>query len=351
MLQFQTVFPEIIESCPKLYRAMVLWALPTLVLSFAFELSRGFLDFAALTRFLVKLFLIVLLITEANMIMNSGQLAIEDLLQTSGLIRPEKLADDFRTRLAETTGDPSIKKKSAAGLLFSGRFVDAFLYVFLLVISYICLGIITFITFVQKMALLICWACCPVLFAMLAIPPVAHLGSAHLMRIFAILCWPIGFAVAATFSDGLLSAALNDQKIAGAAVAASLGAAVEKLILLMVVGIWSITSTILAPAFVQRFLVGSAGSAQIISGAGEAGAAHAGAAASAMGKAAGGAFRALRSRLSSLRDNSPGSSPPPASPAVVPHSPPPTASFLKSRPIVTPSDPNGSVRLKELLDS
>ena len=116
---------------------------------------------------------------------------------------------------------------------------------------------------VQKFALFICWACCPALFALLAIPPVAYLGSAHLMRTIAIICWPIGFAVASTFSTGLLKMMFNDQHAAGASIILNLGAALESLLIIVVVALWSAASTLLAPAFIQRILVGQPGTAGV----------------------------------------------------------------------------------------
>jgi type IV secretion system protein TrbL len=351
MAPFETDFPEFIGSCARLYQAMMPWALAVLALSFAFEFWRGLVDVPSLTRFLAKLFFIVLLTAQVHQLINTGQLAVERLVESSGLVRPETLAHDFRERLAATVGDASIQDKSAAGLLWSGRFLDALLYAFLVIVSYICLGLVAFISFVQKMALLVSWACCPVLFALLAIPPVAQLGSAHIMRILAILCWPLGFAVAPTFSDGLLNLVLHDRALAGNSVSQNLGAAIESLLVLAVVGLWSIVSTILAPVFIQRFLVGYGGSARLVTAAGALGGLAAGALVPKLAAIAAGTVAVIRARLTSVECAPHASSDTPPTVPLLALPPPPVPPTAAGGPSPDAFDPTGSRRLDELLNS
>ena len=216
-----------------------------------------------------------------------------------------------------------------------------------MIVSYICLGVVTIMTFVQKMVLLVCWSCCPVLFAFLAIPLLAHLGSAHVMRCFAIICWPFGLAVASTFSDGALNAALKDRLLAGDSIANNLGAAIENLLIIGVIGLWSIVSSFLAPAFIQQFLVGYSGPARTISMLGLLGV---GVLFPKMAIAVAGMVSSIRSRLSpwgNSSDSSKHHSPPPP-----PVTPPPSTSVRDNSPgnSAVVADPDDSIRLQKLLN-
>jgi hypothetical protein len=149
--------------------------------------------------------------------------------------------------------------------MLSGHFLDALLYGFLWAIAYLALFIITLITFAQKVALALAWGGTPILFALLALEPLVHLGWAHLMRIVAICCWPIGFAVASTFSDALLNIAIHERLLASGSAMHTLGAAIESLVIISAVGLWDVISTVGAPVFIHRLLVGHAGSSRHVS--------------------------------------------------------------------------------------
>jgi hypothetical protein len=105
----------------------------------------------------------------------------------------------------------------------------------------------------------------PLLFPLLAIRPLSHLGLRHVLRILGILLWPLGNALAATITDGLISAAVNQDFLASQSIAGSLGYGLQNLLAILVVTLWIIFSTVLAPAFVQKMVMGSPGSAAAIS--------------------------------------------------------------------------------------
>jgi hypothetical protein len=300
-------------------------------------------------RCLTKLFLIILLTAKAYQWINAGQTVVQQVVAQSGLALPHKLAASYKTGLADTFGQADLKDKSFWQLLVGGHILDALLFGLFAILSLLALALMAVITWVQKAALLICWSVCPLLFACLAIPPLAHLGANHLMRMLAILCWPLGFAVAATFSDALLHIALNDRLLATGSVLLTPAAALESLLIIVVVGLWSVLSTVLAPVFIQRFLVGRGGCAQVIPVASERLSSIVLPIIARVIVAGGWTVESLRSlwRRVRSRDDSSRRPPPPPPPPPPPESPNPPTSLPGNAP--GPSDTTGAQRLQELL--
>ena len=210
MPSFDTFFGEYLKSCARIYNAFLPWSLFIMVAAFPFELTRGN-DPRRLMMFLAKLFILVLLTSQSWELINSGQLVVDQFVKTTGLVRPEKLAQAYKDRVATTLGQPEIKDKSVFGLMMSGQLLDSICYALLLGASYSSLLVITFITYVQKVTLALCWSVTPALFALIAIDRWAHLGWAHINRLISVCCWPLGFSIASTFSNTLLTMAINQR--------------------------------------------------------------------------------------------------------------------------------------------
>ena len=261
MITFDTFFGEYLKSCAKLYNAFLPWSLAIMVLAFPFEFARG-VEVRRMLMLLAKLFIIVLLSSKSYELINSGQLIVDQFISHTGLVRPEKLAQTYKDRVAATLGEPEIKDKSVFRLMLSGHFLDSICYAVLLAVSYVDLFLMTLITYVQKVTLAFCWSVTPILFATIAVAPWAHFGMAHINRLIAVCCWPIGFSLAATCSDSLLNLAIHERLLVSVSTITTMGVALENLIIIAAIGVWAVVSTIGAPMFIHRFLVGHAGPAR-----------------------------------------------------------------------------------------
>jgi type IV secretion system protein TrbL len=255
MASFDTFFAEYLKSCAKLYNAFLPWSLAIMVLAFPFEFARGN-DPRRLMFFLAKLIVLVLLTSQSWELINSSQRIVDQFVRTTGLVRSETLAQTYKDRVAATLGQPEIQDKSVFDLMMSGKLLDSACYASLLGAAYCSLFVITLITYVQKVTLALCWSVTPVLFALIAVEPWAHIGMKHVNRIIAVCCWPIGFCLAATFTDSLLNMAIKERLLASDASIKSLAVALENLIIIAAIGVWDVISTIGAPVFIHRFLVG-----------------------------------------------------------------------------------------------
>lgn len=250
-------FPEFIQSCVRMHSALLPFALCLFVVGFCVEFLSKTPTVPGTLRFLVKIIIILLITSHSHHWINTGQVAIDQFLKENVPARSENVASHFKNRVSEVLGNQTIQGQSVWDILVSGQFLDGILYAMLLLVSYAVVGIIAFISSIQKLALFTCWAICPILFPLMSIPALYQIGMAHLMRVVAVMCWPIGFAVAAIFTEALIELSLNDRLLAQGSYVGTLATMIESLLVISVVGVWMIVSSIMAPILVHRVLVGN----------------------------------------------------------------------------------------------
>jgi hypothetical protein len=119
---------------------------------------------------------------------------------------------------------------------------------------------------VQKFILFTSYALSPILIGFMAIRPLRSVGSRYLMHIVGVLLWPLGWAVAALITQGILDFMTDPSSrfIDPAASIYSLQATVG----VVVAAFWIVFSTIAAPIVIQKVLAaGELAGGQLISGA------------------------------------------------------------------------------------
>lgn len=262
---FNSLFPGFVASCARLHDLLVPFSMAMLVLSFGFAFWHGHQNPIHMFQFLIKLFMIVLLITRSYSLINDGQVIIQDFVTNNIPARPENIAQLYKAKLAEAQNAPDLRDKSFTSLLFSSNFFEALVLAALTLISWLAIAVLFFVYIVQKVALLFCWCLSPLLFPLFAIRPLFHLALAHLMRIIGILLWPISIALASTLTEGLLDNQMRAGFLDGVPVAGATGWALQQILGLTVIAIWIIFSSFAGPYFCQRLVSGSAGAAGLLS--------------------------------------------------------------------------------------
>ena len=268
MRTFEELFPDFVNSCDKLHQHLVPVALAILVLSFAFFFWSAPQQPFELVKFVGKLFLIVMLITHADFLIDHGQDLSESFVQNNVDARPENVALLYRQKVAKAQNDPERAEDSWWDMLFSSTFFEAIIYALLVLISWLAMAVQFFISILQSVALKICWVLSPILFACFAIPLISGLALRHILRIVGILLWPMGLALAATITGGLLGMQTEQVFFADATVEGNVRYVIVNLLSVGVVAIWILFSTFLAPGVMQRLVAGSSDSANLISRAG-----------------------------------------------------------------------------------
>lgn len=264
MTPFEQAFPAFVRGCADVHGLLVPWGMALLVIAFAVEFWHGPPAPGELLKFIVKLFLVVLLITKSQDLINDGQTIIHNLIENHVPARPENVAARYQDRLAEAQNAPTKDDRSFWDTLFSANWFEAIVYAVLTLVSWLAMAVLFFVYSVQRALLLLCWAVSPLLFACIAIRPVSGMGLRHVLRIVGIMLWPLGLALAATFTDGLLDAAAAQDFVGGTSVVGSLGYGLKTLLAVAVVAIWILFSSVLAPVYIQKLLTGSSGPTTVI---------------------------------------------------------------------------------------
>lgn len=267
---FEIAFPGFVQATVDLYRSLLPWSIPILVIGYIVDFWHGVPTPADLMKTLVKTFLVLILLAQSHRFINEGQMAVKTWTERSIPARPENVARRFQEKLAEAVESRETKDESFIDQLFNGRSVfQAFISGTLTLISWGAMGLMAFVHSGQRALLLGCWSIAPLLFPFLAIRPLSHIGLRHVLRLLGIILWPIGFALAATFSEGLIDVIASGTSFAGASTTEALGRGLTSLLGLVVLAIWLILSTLFAPLIIQRLLVGAEGPALILAGSGQ----------------------------------------------------------------------------------
>ncbi|MGH8024048.1 MAG: hypothetical protein ACRED1_10730, partial [Limisphaerales bacterium] len=115
----------------------------------------------------------------------------------------------------------------------------------------------------QKVILNLGYALSPLLIGFMAIPALTHIGSRYLLNLVGVLLWPLGWAVAALVTQGMLDFITNpaleyiDPTSQLPTLQKTLGAAA--------IGFWIIFSTIAAPVMIQKVIASGALASEMFS--------------------------------------------------------------------------------------
>ncbi len=264
MTPFEQAFPGFVKSCTDLNAALLPWAMVLLIIAFAVEFWHGPPSPVRLIQFIVLVFFVILLLAKSHKLVTDGQVFVQQWVEQNIPARPENVAARYKELLASAQNAPSGQDVSFWDTLFSANWFEAIMYAVLTLISWLAMAVLFFVYSVQRAVLLLCWAISPLLFPCLAIRPVSSLGLRHALRILSIELWPIGLALAATFTDGLLDAAAAQDFVGGGSVVGSLGYGLKTLLAVGVVALWIMFSSVLAPVYIQKLIVGSSGPAAVL---------------------------------------------------------------------------------------
>lgn len=263
-MTFEQLFPGYLQSCTSLHDKLVPAAVALLVLSFAFYFWSAPPDPVDLIKFLAKLFLIMLLINQSKEWIDLGKQGVRTFVQENVKARPEAVAERYKEKLNAAQNSSQTQNQSWWDMLFSANFFEAIVYAILWLLSWLAMVVLFYVSLLQDAVLLLYWVISPLLFACFAIPMVSGLAMRHILRILGTLLWPLGLALAATITDGLIDAQTSQFGNTG-----TVGGAIQyvlmNLLAVTVIAVWILFSSILAPVVIQRLFAGQAGAANLIS--------------------------------------------------------------------------------------
>jgi hypothetical protein len=265
MATFEQLFPTFLQKCVELHELLRIVAFMLFIVGTILLVVHGF-NGKTLILHIVRLFVLTALLVMLPQWGNQAQQLLQTCILDGLGVDPSQVHDQYNQLLAvrrDTGGDRSwwdiigdlnaftVELLITGILWLVGQFASLLLFW-----AYI----------IQKFILFTAYALSPLLIGLMAIRPLRSVGSRYLMHIVGVLLWPLGWAVAALITQGILdfmtdpSSRFFDPTASFYSLQATFGVAV--------VAFWIVFSTISAPVVIQKVLsYGSLAGGQLISGA------------------------------------------------------------------------------------
>jgi len=250
MTTFNSIFPTFLAKCADLH---------TLLLSVAFALFITGIIITASNKFshraVLHLLLRLLLLTSLLVFLPGWGNATQTLLQNSILsglgVDPTLVYQQYNQLLVTklNASDSSASWWDIIGRLQSIT-VDLIVTAVLWLVGQFASLMIFWAYIFQKIILNMGYALSPLLIGFMAIPALKHIGSRYLLNLVGVLLWPLGWAVAALITQGILDF-MTDQSFLTIDPTATLYS-LQNLIGVAVAAFWIIFSTIAAPVVIQH---------------------------------------------------------------------------------------------------
>lgn len=262
MTPFETAFPGFITACVALFSDLMPFGILLIVVGTCLEQASADVTPEAVIKIYAKALVVLLLLVNSGEMVNTGQEIVRDWLEQHIRARPENVAERYRERLREAQQLGDRADESFIRKVLSGDWYESIILAVLTLISWLAMAVLAFVYSIQRALLIAGWALSPILIPFIMIRPMSFLGIQHILRLLGIILWPVGLALAATFTDGLIDVIAGGTSFAQAGFGEAIGKGLTAILGIGVLAIWIIVSTLLAPILIQRLITGFAGPAE-----------------------------------------------------------------------------------------
>jgi hypothetical protein len=265
MATFDSIFPNFLTMCGNLH---------TLLLSVAFALFIvgviATVQQRASHKSILNLLLRLLLLTSLLVFLPGWGNTLQTLLQNSILsglgVDPANVYQQFN-QLLIIKRDPATQSSWWNVMSQLHNFTTDIIITALLWLVGQLASLMMFWGYIfQTVILNIGYALSPLLIGFMAIPALKHTGNRYLMNLLGVLLWPLGWAVAALVTQGILDF-MTDPSFEYLDPSSTLPD-LQKTIGVAAIGFWIIFSTVAAPVIIQNVIAHGvqAGSALLAGG-------------------------------------------------------------------------------------
>jgi len=251
MATFSSIFPTFLTTCSNLH---------TLLLSVAFGLFITGIVVTVHHRFshrvLLHLLGRMLVLTSLLLFLPTWGNGVQSLLQDSILsglgVDPSQVYQQFNELLV-IKRDPSTQSSWWNVMSQLHNFTtDLIITAILWLISLVASLLMFWAYIIQAIILNLGYALSPLLIGFMAIPALKHIGNRYLLNLTGVLLWPLGWAVAALVTQGILDF-MTDPSFQYFDPTSTLPD-LQKTIGVTAIGFWIIFSTIAAPVIIQNVI-------------------------------------------------------------------------------------------------
>lgn len=204
-------------------------------------------------RMLVKVFFVCV----ATVFLREWLMRLGDLVTMFGNvfnIDPTDVDEKFIRFISGTT--PSEPNKSVWDVIWdTGSIGTALAYAMLWLFGWFAYGVQFLVKLVGDILLSAGWSLSPLFLSFFLVRPMAAVGLKYILGLVVLVCWPFGWVLAAVVTNGLLEAAANASLLP---VVMPTGPSIAPLITVLIVGLWMVISSALAPYVLYRVLMSGA---------------------------------------------------------------------------------------------
>ena len=265
MATFEQLFPTFLQKCAELHELLRIVAFMLFIVGTILLVVQGF-NGKTLILHVVRLFVLTSLLVMLPQWGNQAQ----QLLQTSILdglgVDPSQVHDQYN-QLLEVRRDAGSDHSwwDIIGDL-NAFTVELLITGILWLVGQFASLLLFWAYIIQKFILFSGYALSPLLIGFMAIRPLRSIGGRYLMNIVGVLLWPLGWAVAALITQGILDF-MTDPSFKFIDPTASLYS-LQATVGVVVVAFWIVFSTISAPLVIQKVIAsGELAGGQLIAGA------------------------------------------------------------------------------------
>ena len=251
MATFDSIFPTFLAKCAELHTLLLSVAFALFVAGIIVTVAHGFTH-KALLHLLSRL----LLLTSLLVFLPAWGNALQTLLQNSILsglgVDPSQVYQQFN-QLLVIKRDPSTQSSWWNIMSQLHNFTTDIIISALLWLVGQLASLMMFWGYIfQKVILNMGYALSPLLIGFMAIPALKQIGSRYLLNLVGVLLWPLGWAVAALVTQGILDF-MTDPSFEYLDPTSTLPD-LQKTIGVAAVGFWIIFSTVAAPIIIQNVI-------------------------------------------------------------------------------------------------
>ena len=249
MATFESIFPTFLAKCAELHGLLLSVAFALFVTGVIVTVFHKFTHRAAL-----QLLMRLLLLTSLLVFLPAWGNQIQSLLQNSVLsglgVDPANVHQQFN-QLLVINRDPATDTSWWNVMAQLHNFTTDLIITALLWLVGQLASLMMFWGYIfQKIILNIGYALSPLLIGFMAIPALKHIGSRYLLSLVGVLLWPLGWAVAALVTQGILDF-MTDPSFEYIDPTSTLPD-LQKTIGVAAAGFWIIFSTVAAPVIIQN---------------------------------------------------------------------------------------------------
>jgi hypothetical protein len=254
MTDFNSLFPTFLSQCTALKTTLMPIAYLLLVVGMVSSTITGQRSAGAymrsIGRTIIYVMLLTFLVTWGNQLTQIVNTTVTETIQAD----PAKVFDEYNAALVakKSTSEQTgwWDKLFHAGTTIFEAIVSGFLWLFGLLAS----AIMFYAYIVQKMVLYLGYSLSPIFIGFMAIRSLNHIGNRYIMGLVGIIAWPLGWAVAAIVTQGLLTFMTDQSFLQGSSVSGAANYGLQNFIGVALLGVWIIFSTIAAPLIIQKAL-------------------------------------------------------------------------------------------------